>query len=64
MRGSIGKMASFCKNYYPQYTNAFSILKSNIYSLNNSMSVMLGKMEEHMAVLDSEERGSVRTTQS
>lgn len=55
-------MASFCKSYYPQYTNAFSILKSNIYSLNNSMSVMLGKMEEHMAALDNDEQ--MRTAES
>lgn len=39
-------MASFCKNYYPEYTNAFSILKSNIYSLNHSMTIMLEKMGE------------------
>lgn len=40
-------MASYCKNYYPQYTNAFTILKSNIYSLNNSMNVMLKKFLEY-----------------
>lgn len=39
-------MASFCKNYYPEYTNAFSILKSNIYSLNNSMTIMVQKYDE------------------
>lgn len=42
-------MASFCKNYYPQYTNAFSILKSNIFSLNNSMTIMLSKIEQNNA---------------
>lgn len=39
-------MASFCKNYYPQYTNAFSILKSSIYNLNHSMEIMMNKFEE------------------
>lgn len=39
-------MASFCKNYYPEYTNQFSILKSNIYSLNHSMDIMMCKFEE------------------
>lgn len=39
-------MASFCKNYYPEYTNAFSILKSNIYSLNHSMDIMMKKFDD------------------
>ena len=38
-------MASYCKNYYPDYTNSFSILKSNIYSLNNSMRIMMEKFD-------------------
>lgn len=38
-------MASYCKNYYPDYTNTFSILKSNIYSLNNSMRIMMEKFD-------------------
>ena len=39
-------MASYCKNYYPDYTNSFSILKSNIYSLNNSMRIMMEKFDQ------------------
>lgn len=39
-------MASYGKRYYPQYTNALSILKNNIYSLNHSMEIMLSKIEE------------------
>ena len=39
-------MASWGKRYYPQYANALSILKSNIYSLNHSMEIMLQKIEE------------------
>ena len=37
-------MASYCKKYYPQYTNAFSILKTNITALNNSMKAMLERL--------------------
>lgn len=39
-------MASYCKKYYPEYANAFSILKSNIESMNRSMDVMLSKIEK------------------
>lgn len=39
-------MASYCKKYYPEYANAFSILKSSIESMNRSMSIMLEKLEE------------------
>ncbi len=39
-------MASYCKKYYPEYANAFSILKSSIENMNRSMSVMLSKIEE------------------
>lgn len=38
-------MASYCKKYYPEYTNTFSILKNNIDSMNRSMDVMLCKIE-------------------
>lgn len=37
-------MASYCKKYYPQYTNAFSILKSSITALNSSMAAMLERI--------------------
>lgn len=39
-------MASYCKKYYPDYTNAFCILKTSIESMNRSMDVMLRKIEE------------------
>ena len=39
-------MASFGKRYYPKYAPAIRILKSNIYSLNRSMEIMLKKFEE------------------
>lgn len=39
-------MASYCKNYYPDYTNSFSILKSNIHSLNTSMRIMMEKFDQ------------------
>lgn len=38
-------MASYCKRYYPDYANAFSILKTSIDSMNRSMDVMLRKIE-------------------
>lgn len=38
-------MASYGKKYYPEYANAFGILKSNIDSMNRSMSIMLDKIE-------------------
>lgn len=38
-------MASYCKKYYPDYANAFGILKNGIDSMNRSMSVMLDKIE-------------------
>ncbi len=34
-------MGSYCKKYYPQYSNAFSILKNSIDTLNTSMKMML-----------------------
>ncbi len=39
-------MGSYCKKYYPQYANAFSILKSSIETLNSSMKVMLERVTE------------------
>ena len=42
-------MASYGKRYYPQYTNAFSILKNNITSLNTSMDIMMQKLKEEIA---------------
>ena len=39
-------MASYGKRFYPQYTRALSILKSQIFSLNHSMEIMLQKFEE------------------
>lgn len=41
-------MASYGKLYYPKYTNAISILKSNIYSLNHSMEVVVESYENHL----------------
>lgn len=38
-------MASYCKKYYPDYANAFGILKTGIDSMNHSMDVMLQKIE-------------------
>lgn len=38
-------MASYCKKYYPEYGNAFAILKTGIESMNRSMDVMLLKLE-------------------
>lgn len=45
-------IASHGKLYYPQYTNALGILKSNIYSLNHAMEIMLNKFEERDAELN------------
>ena len=38
-------MASYCKKYYPEFTNVFGILKRNIEALNSSMGMMLEKMD-------------------
>ncbi len=38
-------MASYCKRYYPEYANAFGILKNSIENMNHSMDVMLSKIE-------------------
>ena len=34
-------MASYAKYHYPWWTNIFSILKTNIYSLNHSMQIIV-----------------------
>lgn len=39
-------IASYGKRYYPQYTNALTIMKNSIFSLNHSMDIMLKKIEE------------------
>lgn len=39
-------IASYGKRYYPQYTNALTIMKNTIYSLNHSMDIMLQKIEK------------------
>lgn len=41
--------ASWGKRFYPQYTNALTIMKNSIYSLNHSMEIMLQKIEENVA---------------
>lgn len=47
-------MASYGKNYYPQYTNAFSILKTSIWALNTSIEVMLNIADERIAEMKAE----------
>ncbi len=37
-------MASYCKKYYPNYINAFSIMKNSIETLNSSMKIMLERV--------------------
>lgn len=44
-------MAGFCRDNYPEYGNAFSILKNSIYSLNHSMEIMMFKCEELVSQL-------------
>lgn len=39
-------MASYCKKFYPEFGNAFGILKNGIEGMNRSMDVMLQKIEE------------------
>lgn len=51
-------MASYCKKYYPEYSNAFSILKSNIESMNRSMDVMLSKIEAMEKESAEEDKGT------
>ena len=45
-------MAQYGKAYYPQYTNALSILKSNIYSLNHSIEIITGIYDEYIETLE------------
>lgn len=44
-------MASYCKKYYPQYANAFCILKSSITVLNDSMAAMLKRVAPESVVV-------------
>lgn len=39
-------MASYCKKFYPEFGNAFGILKTGIEGMNRSMDVMLQKIDE------------------
>lgn len=39
-------MAGFCRDFYPEYRNAFSILENSIYSMNHSMEIMMLKCRE------------------
>ena len=48
------EIARYGKNYYPQYTNAFSILKSNIYSLVHTLEVVVENYDKHIAELEAE----------
>lgn len=45
-------MAQYGKAYYPQYTDALSILKSNIYSLNHSIEIITNLYDEHIEKLE------------
>lgn len=45
-------MAQYGKVYYPHYTNALSILKSNIYSLNHSIEIITSLYDEHIEELE------------
>lgn len=45
-------IAKYGKAYYPQYMNTFAMLKSNIYSLNHSMEVMMQNYVVHMQDLE------------
>lgn len=45
-------MASYGKSYYPKYTNALSILKSNINSLNHSMEIITEIYDKKINDLD------------
>lgn len=47
-------MAQYGKSYYPQYANALSILKSNIYSLNHSMEIITDIYDAHISELEEE----------
>ena len=43
-------MASYCKKFYPEFGNAFGILKNGIEGMNRSMDVMLRTIEEQGAL--------------
>lgn len=45
-------MARYGKSYYPKYANAFSMLKSNIYSLNHSMEIITDIYDKQINVLN------------
>lgn len=45
-------MAQYGKAYYPQYTNALSILKSNIYSLNHSIEIITNIYDSYIENLE------------
>lgn len=47
-------MAQYGKAYYPQYTNALSILKNNIYSLNHSMEIITGLYDSQFDALNAQ----------
>lgn len=50
-------MASYCKYKYPWWTNLFSILKTNIYSLNHAMNVTIGIYDKKIESLEEEITG-------
>lgn len=45
-------MAQYGKSYYPQYTNTLSILKSNIYSLNHSIEIIVNIYDKYIDTLE------------
>ena len=47
-------IADYGNDYYPEYTNAINLLKSNIFSLNRSMRIMLEKSEHQISALKNE----------
>lgn len=47
-------MAKYGKAYYPQYMNAFAMLKSQIYSLNHSMKVISENYIQHCLELENQ----------
>ncbi len=47
-------IADYGNDYYPEYTNAINLLKSNIFSLNKSMRIMLEKSESEIKSLKDE----------
>ena len=47
-------IADYGNDYYPEYTNAINLLKSNIFSLNRSMRIMLEKSESQIRCIKDE----------